>query len=99
MTSRPIPASLLFILLAASLMTGCGSGSTENTIEKLANDPEALKEAHRKCRLKLEGADEKYCRQVAEAANKRFLRDDRKDAHPAAPTGESPAKNAGEPKS
>jgi hypothetical protein len=99
MTSRPIRAFLLFIVLAASLMTGCGSGSTDNAIEKLANDPEALKEAHRKCRLKLEGADEKYCRQVAEAANKRFLRDERKDAPPAAPAAESPTKQAIDPKS
>jgi hypothetical protein len=99
MTLLPIRAFLLFIVLAASLMTGCGSGGTDNTIEKLANDPEALKEAHRKCRLKLEGADEKYCRQVAEAANKRFLRDDRKDARPAAPATESPTTEAVEPKS
>ena len=98
MTSRPIQASLL-AFLASLLITACGSGSPDNTVEKLANDPEALKEAHRKCRLKLEGADEKYCRQVAEAANKRFLRDDRKDAHPAAPAAESPAKEAVGPKS
>jgi hypothetical protein len=99
MAFRPIQASLFLALLAVSLMAGCGSGSTDNTIERLANDPEALKEAHRKCRLKLEGADEKYCRQVAEAANKRFLRDDWKDAHPAAPAAESPGKDVVEPKS
>ena len=75
-------------LLGTSLLTGCGTGSGTD-VEALSRDPEALKEAHRKCRLKVEGADEQYCRAVAEAERKRFFRADektsRQDAAPEAP--------------
>lgn len=64
---------LLIVVLAISLIAGCGKSLPADTVESLVVNPERLKELRAQCKADHAKIGDAVCAAVSEATRRRFM--------------------------